>query len=236
MLALCPYHQIPPSLNVYGKTETSFGDACKTSSFVKGAWSEINPPKNAPKINLKASKQSFFTVFFCSKIEAKLENLFKKCLLDFLSLSISSYVCETCMYTCDGFYFKFTMHVLLLNKNRLYTMWEFYNFLNLGSEKKLLKKPSMSIMEGGENQSISSLLQQQRQQLSVFLDLFARYSLGPETGGGRNLGSPPADKEFWEPTRDATATASHHKCVEKWGWKTPFPSPPLPNSSKNTQL
>ncbi len=172
--------------------------------------------------------------FFCSKIEAKWENLLKKCLLDFLSLSISSYVCETCMYTCDGFYFKFTMHVLLLNKNRLYTMWEFYNFLNLGSEKKLLKKPSMSIMEGGENQSISSLLQQQRQQLSVFLDLFARYSLGPETGGGRNLGSPPADKEF--ENQHATRRRPHHITI---AWKNegekhlfllpPSSTPPLPH-------
>ena len=68
VLALCPYHPTPPSLNAYGKTKTSFGDACKTSSFVKGACSEKNPPKNAPKINLKASKQSFFTLFFAQKL------------------------------------------------------------------------------------------------------------------------------------------------------------------------
>ncbi len=78
--------------------------------------------KERTKNQLEGFKTVIFHGFFCSKIEAKLENLFKKCLLDFLSLSISSYVCETCMYTCDGFYFKFTMHVLKRNKNILYTM------------------------------------------------------------------------------------------------------------------
>ena len=142
--------------------------------------------------------QNYHFSLFLLKNRGKMRESFKKVFVGF-SLSVNIILCLRDLYV-HMWRILFQVHdacALAQQEQTLHNV-RILQFSQFGFREKALESPPWRLVEhnGGrwESKYSRSLLQQQRQQLSVFLDLFARYSLGPETGGrggGRNLGSPP---------------------------------------------